>query len=977
VLAWALLALTLYLVGQSLNALLGEVELGTTGGMGALASGFSAGVVPTTRSLLGTWALAAKGNPATHDMIVWTARGYTLVTLLLCAAYALVLVRLLKRVRQHLPAMTADNRPTSRLRRAAYWNHAALFSIGAAAFDGVANLLRLLFVEQGVGGATVSSPLIRLAWAFDTAHVALLALAGVVLVVLLHDTGRLRTWIRHGTRAAWRLRVVVLVVTIYCVLLLVDITGQSTDLVRRWADDLSGLGAGLLVLASAALLAFSVWLYARRVVLSEQPQARRPVPWTLVLLASAVVTAVLAFGFAWTELYAFTGISILLVVANWVLRNRSLLGRQAETVAEIQRRRDAGSPPHDEVPAIRRAARALAAAVPVSLLLLVAQAYAPVLLVLTTSGERRDTTFDVGLALVVVAIAGTPLAGMGLCALLRVWDGPLRQTPNRVEWRYVIGAAAVVVVFGVSVAGAVLHWPAVTALLAVAAVLAMLMLLLGEGQRWSETHTAPGGVLGLGFTRLPVVTITLVGLVAGNLLFNNGHSHNVYDQGTLPATMTAADGTRTGVDLSTAFDQWVAGNCAGSGHAGSTVPLILVTAPGGGLRAAYWTASTLTAIFGPDRSTPVPSCPGAAAPDRIFAMGGASGGSLGVLAYEAGLSGTRSATWYADQIGRPDFLTDPLTWLLTVDAARAFIGYGGEDRARRMSDDFAEHVTGLGDDFFAGTWGLSGRSPLMLLTATQVESGCRLNLSGLRLTDPTSRAEGQSCAAIGRGEARADAPVTTDVLDVLCDAGGHAPASLSRATAALLSARFPYISPSGQMYSCLSSTGVTGSTAIVDGGYADNTGLQMLLSLWPRLEPLIAAHNQQAGNATIVPILVDVANTYAQVAAPVAAGRTAESLVPIVTYSRPGSLSEQSEDQQANATFNGPVPGLVGACDLTAGLGRFLAISPTTSPGLPAPLAWTLSKLATDDLDAQRTAALQDAGPTALASWAQTGVTCA
>jgi hypothetical protein len=379
-------------------------------------------------------------------------------------------------------------------------------------------------------------------------------------------------------------------------------------------------------------------------------------------------------------------------------------------------------------------------------------------------------------------------------------------------------------------------------------------------------------------------------------------------------------------------------------------------------------------MFGPDRSSTVAGCDAAPA-DRIFAMGGASGGSLGVLSYEAGLTTTRSATWFADQLGRPDFLTDPLTWMLTADAARAFIGYGGEDRARRLEDSFASHISGLGSDFFAGTWGLGGRSPLMLLTATQVESGCRLNVSGLRLTDLQSRAEGLGCASLGQSSA----PVTTDLLDVLCGAGGHDPMSLSRATAALLSARFPYVSPSGQMYSCETPglAGGLGSTAIVDGGYADNTGLRMLLSLWPRLEPLIEAHNKDPRNAAIVPVMLDVDNHYAPVAPPPVHGRTVESLVPLLTKPRPAKLNTRAEEQEASDTFTGPVPGLATLCDLSTDGARFLIVSPLTSPGLPAPLAWTLSRLATNDLDTQRAAAVAGAGPNTLSTWARSTASCA
>jgi hypothetical protein len=180
------------------------------------------------------------------------------------------------------------------------------------------------------------------------------------------------------------------------------------------------------------------------------------------------------------------------------------------------------------------------------------------------------------------------------------------------------------------------------------------------------------------------------------------------------------------------------------------------------------------------------------------------------------------------------------------------------------------------------------------------------------------------------------------------------------------------------MYYCVDKpTEQNSSTAIVDGGYAENTGIGMLLSLWPRLDALITAHNEEGGNASIVPVFIDVSNDYAQVASPTQRGRTVEGLVPPVTQVRPAQLNGRAEEQTAAAIFTGPVPGQNAPCDLATGAGRFLVISPLTSPGLPAPLAWTLSQVAVDDLNAQRGTAIARPGPTAAQSWAGGPVTCA
>jgi hypothetical protein len=426
------------------------------------------------------------------------------------------------------------------------------------------------------------------------------------------------------------------------------------------------------------------------------------------------------------------------------------------------------------------------------------------------------------------------------------------------------------------------------------------------------------------------------------------------------------------VNLQAAFDAWVRGNCAGDGNTGHQVPLILVAAPGGGLRAAYWTASVLTEIFGENRDKKIDGCPAAAPSDRIFAVGGASGGSLGVLAYIAGLDTPRGPGWYDEQLAQPDFLADPLAWMVSVDFTRGYIGFHGEDRARRLETSWENHITGLGGDFFAGTWGLGEhRRPLPLLTGTRAESGCRMNLGGVRLTNAWAHIDPSTCTAARYGTGQADPAATSDLLDSLCGPRtGSRPESLSYATAALLSARFPYVSPSGQLYGCDRRSEANAiPTAIVDGGYAENTGIGTLLDLWPKLEPLIAKHNAEtveylgadpaARNALVVPILIEVDNHYAQVAAPTEPAATIELLIPPSTRTRPDRLDDTIMEARAAATFQGPVPGTQVPGTLNSESGRFLKISPHTSPGLPAPLAWTLSRLATDDLAAQRTEALQ------------------
>ncbi|WP_027344765.1 hypothetical protein [Hamadaea tsunoensis] len=963
VLPWATLALTVYLVLRAVGGLLTEVQLAsgsTFGDLEGLASGLSLDFVADTRALLAVWQAAAQ-TPATAALIAWTTRAYTFADLLFMAAYAMLLIRLGARVRGHVPAY-ASRDGWSRLRIWAHDVRLPYLVLAAVGFDLLEDVARLVMVERTVAGWSVPTWLVWASWVCTTLKFAALGAFAVFLVVLLLDTGRLKVWLRNGGWALWRLRVAVVAVALYAALLLLDPTGQARDLVRRWVGGPADLVAGVLTVLAAAVLGLAAWLLTRRLVLAEHAPdpARHEVTWAIWLFVAAAAAAFCALAFGWIELWATAAVlaGLLLLGLLWRTRVDQEQRDRLVEAAQASRAGDAAAPETGHVLAARRTARFLAIVPLVTLLLLTAAAYAPALVVLPLSGESDSFRFVVACVLTGLSLIGTPLVAMGGWALLRSWDGAVDQRPDPFERKYLFSIIGLAVAVAAAFTGAVRGVAYVGAICFIGLFLAALMIALGEAQRWSETHAAPPGLLVLGFTRVPVAALLVGVLLLASFWLGDGSEHAVHRQRDVAVA-------RTGLSLDDAFSAWAAANCAGSGHSGQTVPLYLVAAPGGGLRAAYWTSSALTGLFGADRQRAVDGCPGAAAADRIFAMGGASGGSLGVLAYEADLAGTRTATWYDEQLGRQDYLTDGLTWMLTVDLARGYAGYGGQDRARRLEDDLARHVTGLDADFLGGQWG-TGRTPLMLLTGTQAESGCRLNIAGLRLTDADARAAGGTCATLGTGAARSDAPVTTDLLDFLCDPDGTHPQSISRATAAVLSARFPYVSPSGHLYGCDTMRGQ--KTAIVDGGYAEDTGIGMLLALWPRLATLIATHNAATGNARIVPVLIEIDNGYAQVAAPRAAGRTIEGLVPPSTKAKPDELDDRAMEQLAGSTFTGPVPGLSASCDVADGQGRFLVISPRTSPGLPAPLAWTLSSLAVDDLRAQLGTALADPGASRVAA---------
>jgi hypothetical protein len=127
--------------------------------------------------------------------------------------------------------------------------------------------------------------------------------------------------------------------------------------------------------------------------------------------------------------------------------------------------------------------------------------------------------------------------------------------------------------------------------------------------------------------------------------------------------------------------------------------------------------------------------------------------------------------------------------------------------------------------------------------------GARVNTSALLLTSVSSlsdcrdrdhRSATVRLPAEDGSETRVRAAAVT--LDTATRAASCGK-SFRASTAALLSARWPYISPSGQL-PCKGPR-----VSVVDGGYADGAGTQGVIGLWEQLVPLVAVYNAQPANA--------------------------------------------------------------------------------------------------------------------------------
>ena len=299
------------------------------------------------------------------------------------------------------------------------------------------------------------------------------------------------------------------------------------------------------------------------------------------------------------------------------------------------------------------------------------------------------------------------------------------------------------------------------------------------------------------------------------------------------------------LDAQTATSECPANVCGRDG------PIILVAAEGGASRSAWWTAHVLGVLddltegrFG----------------NRVFAASGISGGSLGVATWVA-LRRTEHTQWttvkpaasllkrsdkvpmHPEQadcenrleeaaiavksacfLGR-DFVAPTLGYMLGVDLAQRFIPVPieGWDRSRGLEETWARDWRALfGTKAFGQPlmelYGLATPMPLSESRDGGLQPPLRVDLPILLL----------NTATVDRGRPAVQSPVRIldaeidDLLDPALRTAG-----LTLAGAVHNSARFPYVSPGGDVVT----TGGKHFDSVVDGGYIENSGAFALAAL--------------------------------------------------------------------------------------------------------------------------------------------------
>ena len=606
--------------------------------------------------------------------------------------------------------------------------------------------------------------------------------------------------------------------------------------------------------------------------------------------------------------------------------------------------------------------------------------------------------------------------------------------PRWLGWVTLAGGAGVFVGLGLfpSGVGERLGVIAVTEL-----ALTALVLIVGSTVFLAQGGRAPEVFWPVRLTAAPVASMLALAVLWASSVGEQGQIHGLR---TLPSAAggtraVAADSGSAAQrwDVNTAFQQWLVSteDCGVVRDGMRLRPMLLVAAEGGGIRAAYWTAASLDVIAGRSIASgqwSAPVDPDCAARSTLFSAG-SSGGAVGLSVSRFSQPG--SAHEQVAAMAGPEplasgavglFLRDlgyaagglPLPDLSGGDAAAEASGTnprtpGWVDRAGLFEAGWQAGTQALRQPFLPAT----PRVPTeptghVVLASTAVGSGCRMFVSQLALGPGVTSAVSPDLADVSQEEDPArrvlpdcasreqPAPGSTDLLadyrppslpadasqlDSAASDGAAASGCigpLSAATAAMLSSRVPYVTPSGVIGPCRTEPAMP-VQQLVDGGYVENSGLGTLIDLAPRWAQAVRAHNtaQLATAETpdlVVPVVVYLDNGSGSDLAGPGASPTSELLVPLVTLARAGTAQNDAQSllQRVAALVE---PSSLWSSDAATQERRERAeaavagwrshpayvVHQSTEPSLTVPLGWVLSSDSLATMDAALSARSQPA----------------
>lgn len=370
-------------------------------------------------------------------------------------------------------------------------------------------------------------------------------------------------------------------------------------------------------------------------------------------------------------------------------------------------------------------------------------------------------------------------------------------------------------------------------------------------------------------------------------------------------------------------------------------PIFLVNADGGGVRAAWWSATLLALIA--DHAPRFPK--------HVFAMSGASGGSLGIAVFALQqveeVDGTeRNNPCVRGQRQRctadllsADLLAPTVAAMLTVDLTRSIVEHSIWPEFSRMSFS-ADRATAL-EHALEQVWMDHTGSRLFEEPFTRLWGGKRrLEVPVLLMNTSDVTGRRLVIAPVTTGEN------TTDRGDLLPLLGTN---DLRLSTAVVLSARFPGVTPAGWIKTSNAEQGY----AIVDGGYADNSGAHSASEAHAALRKAASAEGI-ADKIQVVAIMIanDPISAQPAPAVPLPSVRSEVStlgslIAPVMTLDR----LRQTNTQEAKRTY---------AKEVSGGGGLVLDHFDLKSGKMAFPLGWMLASTTRTAMEEQQKTMLSD-----------------
>jgi hypothetical protein len=540
---------------------------------------------------------------------------------------------------------------------------------------------------------------------------------------------------------------------------------------------------------------------------------------------------------------------------------------------------------------------------------------------------------------------------------------------------------------------------------------AMLAAAFGALSLWVERVPPPRALWGFGFRRTPIFGFLVVWAVLAGTVERHPY-HNV-------RVDLELDGPAPSVEVTQALRFWDDRDKFEVPDEGgrAQIPMIFIAANGGGIKAATWTAFALDCVLEGgaaiesqrarnvcEEITPA----GTTTLGNVFAMSGVSGGSVGINEYlalqlqsrlEKGEWGVQASTaegWIRHVLG-DDFVSPMLGWQLFVEAPRALLQFLPQmDRAEVLERSWergwlpddqkggaaaalweidADNMSTPLQRGFMSLWlDHSAELPLVLLNGTTVEDGCRVIISPLATdgTDPQTKeavsagGAGRNCTGITR--LKDDLPsgqlfaATRDARHFFCV--GERVGDIRLSSAALMSARFPWVSPSGRLEFC---RGRPGSIHVVDGGYLDNSGGATIEELWETVEPWVETENSLSTPSCVVPYLILIDSGYGPTPEP-KSDQTRELLIPPTGWFAAKDSRTIEGRNDAALAFRRSVKGV-------AVHDRVATLYLRSQPAGEAPLGWTLDDTTIRALEAQLIANQEELGE--IREWFTTEDACA